>query len=64
MQTFVVLGLIPGTNIQINFQTWLLITAIIVAIFWLHRTHRRASVSDRSPLRLPLYANQLHRRVQ
>ncbi len=30
MQTFFVLGLIPGTNIQINFFVWLIITTIIL----------------------------------
>ena len=30
MQTFLVLGLIPGTNIQINFFVWLVIGVIVL----------------------------------
>lgn len=31
MQDFIVLGLIPGTNIQIGFLGWLIIAAVIIA---------------------------------
>lgn len=31
MQTFLVLGLIPGTNIQINFFVWLVIAVIVLS---------------------------------
>ncbi|HSW79714.1 MAG TPA: hypothetical protein VLG47_02965 [Candidatus Saccharimonadales bacterium] len=32
MQDLIVLGLIPGTNIQIGFIGWLLVAAIILAV--------------------------------
>ena len=42
MQEFLVLGLIPGTNIQITFGTWLLVVYVITALagaFIIHRKH-------------------------
>ncbi len=30
MQSFFVLGLIPGTNIQINFLAWLIVALIVL----------------------------------
>ena len=62
MYTFLVLGLIPGTNLQITFKTWLdLVGLIIVALlsYKLHNDHLA-----RLPLaRRPLHASQLHRRL-
>ena len=65
MYNFFVLGLIPGTNIQITFQGWLdMIEAgiAIVGMIWLYRQHRPVRVSWPRQ-RQPLHANQLHLRV-
>ena len=43
MQNFIVLGLIPGTNLEITFALWLLGGAAIAAMVFawhLQRTHR------------------------
>lgn len=37
MQNFIVLGLIPGTDLQFNFETWLMICAGLAALFILFR---------------------------
>lgn len=36
-QNFIVLGIIPGTNIQINFQLWLGVVLTFVATWQLRR---------------------------
>jgi hypothetical protein len=44
MYSFLVLGLIPGTNIQITFQTWrnaIVVVLCIVAIAQLRRLRRQ-----------------------
>ncbi|HWT56090.1 MAG TPA: hypothetical protein VN031_03620 [Candidatus Microsaccharimonas sp.] len=33
LQNFIVLGIIPGTNIQINFQLWLSVV-LLVTLIW------------------------------
>ena len=43
MYSFFVLGLIPGTNLQITFQVWLdslLLLIEVASIVWLYRYHR------------------------
>lgn len=64
MYSFFVLGLIPGTNIQITFQMWLLITAAIAAVYayWHYLPHPTLRIEIRSPRR-PLHASQLHLRA-
>lgn len=41
MQSFVVLGLIPGTNIQINFITWLIGFLLFTAVFVFYIRHAK-----------------------
>ena len=64
--SFFVLGIIPGINIQINFQGWLNLlglTLVAGALLWLHRQHHL--IADELALeRLPLPASQLHQRLQ
>lgn len=63
MYSFFVLGIIPGTNIQITFQGWLDIIELAVALYgvaWLYR-HRRAIKTAFA--RTTLHANQLHQRI-
>jgi hypothetical protein len=69
MYTFLVLGLIPGTNIQINFWAWIVI--VIGAAFVAHRLKSRVVAfastwwhqfdADKAT-RQPLHASQLHLR--
>lgn len=40
MQDFIVLGIIPGTNIQINFGVWMSLFALLVALAYLSRRER------------------------
>ncbi len=66
MYSFLVLGLIPGTNIQISFQAWLVIMPVLLV----------SAVLLRSPLRKlielgkaaapheAMDANLLHHRLQ
>ena len=66
MYTFLVLGLIPGTNIQISFQAWLDMAAalpFVAAFIKLHLYHRLTAASDIA-IRQPLHASQLHRRIR
>jgi hypothetical protein len=64
MDSLLVLGLVPGTNIQISFQAWLAIAVTLTAAamaIW-RELKRRGLVEQLTPLRLPLHANQLHQR--
>lgn len=71
MYSFLVLGLIPGTNIQIDFWAWIILMAgliIITTLFkqhairlvanWWHRFDEAAGAGRR-----PLHASQLHQRL-
>jgi hypothetical protein len=65
MYSFLVLGLVPGTNFQISFQDWLLMLAclpVIVMAFMLR--HRLRHATQQIDLRQPLYASQLHQQAQ
>lgn len=65
MYTFFILGLIPGTNLQITFQMWidgLELVAAVAGLAWIYRQHH-AAVAELFVPRQPLHANQLHHRV-
>ena len=69
MYTFLVLGLIPGTNIQISFWAWIIIMVLVTlgAYRLRHRVTAYASKwwhqFDTSDItRQPLHASQLHLR--
>lgn len=64
MQTLLVLGIIPGTNIQINFQTWLIMLTLIVMMACRNYLQSR----DNQDLLLTaaevqLHASALHSRI-
>lgn len=59
MYNFLVLGLVPGTNIQITFKTWLYALAVALLTYNLYR-HTRALGAV--AVRQPLHASQLHNR--
>lgn len=65
MYSFVVLGIIPGTDIQISFQAWLAVTVMSFCfgpIIWREfKLHHALSMTSR---RQAMHANQLHLRVR
>lgn len=63
LYSFIVLGYIPGTNIELSFPATLVllaILAVVVAFGWAE-LHRRY-LSGTSWTRQPLHASQLHLR--
>ena len=65
MDTFIVLGIVPGTDLQITFGAWLKlleIAAIIYCFIKLKDIHQ--TLTGQSWERVPLHATQLHRRGQ
>ena len=71
MYTFLVLGLIPGTNIQIGFWSWIIIVAALAVAFKLSNKYIIKHVGawwhqfdeDLEDLpREPLHASRLHLR--
>jgi hypothetical protein len=45
MQSFIVLGLVPGTNIQLNFNFWLYVTVLLLITPVLRTVWRRRDVA-------------------
>ena len=67
MQAFFVLGLIPGTNIQINFSFWLIFFmsfVVIAAVIYLNYQRQIRILGRLATLRTPLPASLLHSRRQ
>jgi hypothetical protein len=66
MYSLLVLGLIPGTNIQLSFWAWLIIMPLLAALSLRLKPHIRHFIAwgKAAPPRLPLSASQLHRRLQ
>lgn len=70
MYNFIVLGLVPGTHIQITFQDWVNLVGLLIVVVGLHylfqpwRLVIRQFVAEETqePLRIGLHATQLHRR--
>jgi hypothetical protein len=71
MYTFLVLGLIPGTNIQIGFWGWAIIMIALAIVFRIYKSrltryvkswwHQFDDELDELP-RKPLHASRLHLR--
>lgn len=74
VNSFLVLGQIPGTNFQISFAAWLNIAGVLLAIIIISVAlrSRRAKqamtllhgLTDQSEDRKPLHASHLHQRAQ
>jgi hypothetical protein len=69
MYTFLVLGLIPGTNIEISFWAWIIIMAFVAIAGYRLRSRVVRYVTtwwqqldEDEFARQPLHANQLHLR--
>ncbi len=66
MYSFFILGRIPGTNISISFEAWLIIMAVVgfaAYRYWPRINKFVRDTEQRLLARKPLHANQLHRRV-
>lgn len=66
MYTLIVLGLIPGTNIQISFKLWLIVVTalafVVVLVFRIRNQVRKGQRSNDLHSRITLFASQLHLR--
>lgn len=66
MNSFIVLGIIPGTDIRITFGAWLQLAVMLFAFVATLKIYRilepRLAVLI-EPARTPLHASQLHLRV-
>lgn len=70
MYDIILLGQIPGTNIQIGFMTWMYMTGL-VAIGWLiyhygnldFSSIRNNTRTHKEPIKQRLHASQLHSRI-
>lgn len=64
MYSFIVLGIIPGTNIQITFTTWFDAMLLALSIILTIRLYRlvKAQGFEHGITRQPLFAQQLHSR--
>lgn len=64
MYSFLVLGYVPGTSLQINFQGWLDIASLLAVAFMIRQyLKHRQLVNEWVQVRQPLHASQLHRRL-
>jgi hypothetical protein len=62
MYNLLVLGLVPGTNIQITFKVWLDVIGLGIVGFLAYNMYRNNEAAQAFK-RVPLHANQLHRRL-
>jgi hypothetical protein len=62
MYNFIVLGLVPGTDIQIGFVAWLVIGVLGIALLKLRHQINHLLIAHGSP-RVGLHATQLHQRA-
>jgi hypothetical protein len=65
MYSLLVLGIVPGTNIAISFQAWLILALLLAVIrpsrqLYLYLQHQTAAAM----VRRPLPASQLHSRLR
>ncbi len=65
MYSFFVLGLIPGTNISISFQVWLMLMAALLVGAIIAKPYLARYIRDNfvNPRPAPLHASQLHLRA-
>jgi len=63
MYAFFVLGLIPGTNLQITFNIWLDCLLLATAIYLYARYLPVVTIERMPAQRQVIYASQLHQRA-
>jgi len=64
MDTLLVLGIVPGTNIQISFQMWLAVATLLAGGATIVRLELQKIADTQANSRPLLYASQLHQRAQ
>jgi hypothetical protein len=65
MYDFIVGGYLPGTNIQISLQIWLMIYDVLFgALAIIYLEYRQRLARERTIIRVTLFANELHDRLQ
>lgn len=64
MDSFIVLGLVPGTNFQITFELWLQVAAGLVGLWLVFYAYKFMTfpIPDQEAHQ-PLHASQLHHRA-
>jgi hypothetical protein len=62
MYSFIVLGIVPGTNLQIGFSAWLILSGLALVTFRLRHQIGKLAVTVQA-VRQPLHASQLHQRA-
>ncbi len=64
--SFIVLGIVPGTDIRITFGAWLQIAVYIFAAVATVKIYSKIEpmLFSYEPIRVPLHASQLHQRVR
>lgn len=60
MYDIIVLGMIPGTQIQISFQAYLGIFLLALVIIYVYRLLNTRKFLAQQIVRMPLHASQLH----
>lgn len=66
MYNFLVLGLVPGTNLTISFQGWLVLSGLFITGFVIVRYQLRKRPAKQrlmSIQHMRVHASQLHRRA-
>lgn len=64
MYDFLVGGYLPGTNIQISLQGWLVITSVILCLAYYVWTKHRPHFQLFAAKNAPLPASELHYRIK
>lgn len=66
MYSFLVLGMVPGTNIQISFQAWVALAAILVLMAPMLKVllKRLIALGKATAPSQPLHASLIHHRLQ
>lgn len=64
VESILVLGLIPGTNIAISFQVWIALIVLLIIARPVHNLYIQYELFMLERVkRQPLHASQLHRRL-
>jgi hypothetical protein len=66
MYSFLVLGLVPGTNIQLSFQAWLIVVTVLLLLAPLIKIllKRLIEFGKATTPSQPLHASLVHHRLQ
>ncbi len=66
--SFIVLGIIPGTDVRVTFSAWAQLVVVVFAFIVTLKIYRKIGPTlvrlEFVPVRMPLHANQLHQRAR